>query len=276
MRIKKLLVLISALIAVVAFAGCSAENQAQESENSAGESVVIKVGATPVPHAEILEEIKPVLKEQGIELEIVEFTDYVTPNLALESKEIDANFFQHLPYLDTFNRENNINLVSIGQVHVEPLGVYSKKITSIEDLKDGARIAIPNDPTNEGRALILLANNGLIELKEDAGLEATPKDIVNNPKNIEFKEVEAAQLPRTLDDVDASVINTNYAIEAGLDLSKDALISEGKESPYANILVVRSEDEKNENLIKLLNALQSEEVKTFIETKYNGAVVPAF
>ena len=270
MNIKKLLVLISALIVVVAFVGCASQQEVANSDS------IIKIGASPVPHAEILEEIKPILKEQGIELEIIEFTDYVTPNLALDSKEIDANFFQHLPYLESFTRENNLKLSSIGNIHVEPLGLYSKKLGSIEELKDNAQIAIPNDPTNEGRALILLENNGLIKLKDNSGLEATLKDIESNPKNIEFKEVEAAQLPRTLDDVDASIINTNYALEAGLDLTKDALLSEGKESPYANILVVRPEDEKNENLIKVLKALQSDEVKSFIEKKYGGAVVPAF
>lgn len=273
MKIKNILVLVISILVTFGFAGC----QSQEAEEIKDTNMeVIKIGASPVPHSEILEYIKPILEKDGIKLEIIEFTDYVTPNLALENGEIDANFFQHLPYLETFTRENNIKLSSIGNIHVEPLGLYSKKIKNIEDLAENAKIAIPNDPTNEGRALILLQNKGLITLKAGYGLESTIKDIKINPKNFDFKEVEAAQLPRTLDDVDASIINTNYAIEAGLDLNKDALISEGKESPYANILVVRPEDEKNESILKLLEVLQSEDVRTFINEKYKGAVVPAF
>ena len=237
----------------------------------------LKVGATPVPHAEILELIKPDLKKQGVELKIVEFTDYVTPNLALSDKEIDANFFQHKPYLDKFIEERKLNLVSLGNIHVEPLGLYSKKIKSINDLKNGDTIAIPSDPSNGGRALILLHNKGVITLKDPKNLFATEFDIVKNPKKLKFKPTEVAQLPRILPDVTAAIINGNYALQANLSPAKDSLILEGKESPYANILVVRKGDEKKEDIQKLLKALRSEKVKKYINKKYSdGSVVPAF
>lgn len=254
-------------------AGCSASAPAAPAPES---SEVLKIGASAVPHAEILEQVKAQLEEQGITLEIVEFSDYVTPNLALESKELDANFFQHVPYLESFEKERNIDLENAGEIHVEPLGLYSKKITSKDDLTDNMKIAIPNDPTNQGRALILLEQNEIIKLKPDSGLEADLNDIELNPKNIEFIPVEAASLPRVLEDVDCAVINTNYALEADLDLEKDALIKEGAESPYANIVAVRPENLKDEKIQKLVKALQSPEIKSFIEKKYKGAVVPAF
>ena len=236
----------------------------------------LKVGATPVPHAEILELIKPDLKKQGVDLKIVEFTDYVTPNLALSDKEIDANFFQHKPYLDKFVEERKLNLVSVGNVHVEPLGLYSKKIKSINDLKQGDTIAIPNDPSNGGRALILLHNKGIITLKDPKNLFATEFDIVKNPKKLKFKPIEAAQLPRVLPDVDAAVINGNYALEAGFSPVDDSLLLEGKESPYANIIAVRAGDENKEDIVKLIKALQSEKVSTYILNNYKGGVVPTF
>ncbi|KXG73804.1 MetQ/NlpA family ABC transporter substrate-binding protein [Thermotalea metallivorans] len=263
--------IIGFVILSLLFSGCTAPS-ASKSKGA----TVLKVGATPVPHGEILEFIKPKLQEQGIQLEIVEFTDYVNPNLALESKEIDANFFQHVPYMEAFSRERGIQMISVGKIHVEPLGLYSKKIKTIHDLKNGAVIAIPNDPTNEGRAFILLDAKGIIKLKKDAGLEATEKDIEENPKKLVFKPIDAAQLPRTLEDTDASVINTNYALQAGLNPVKDSLIIEGSESPYANIVAVRPEDQDKETIKKLVGALQSPEVKQFIEEKYKGAVVPAF
>ena len=262
---------IGLLILTIVLSGCATKSA--PSENGLE---VLKIGASPVPHAEILSFIKPGLEKQGIQLEVIEFTDYVNPNLALDSKEIDANFFQHVPYMEAFERERGIKMVSAGQVHVEPLGLYSKKIQSIDDLKEGSTITIPNDPTNEGRALILLDSEGIIKLKEDAGLEATEKDIVENPKKLTFKPIDAAQLPRTLDDVDAAIINTNYALEAELNPGKDALIIEGSDSPYANILTVRPGEETDENIRKLVAALQSEEVKQFIIEKYNGSIVPAF
>lgn len=260
------------------FTGCTSQpNEPTQSNNSNGaELAVLKVGASPVPHAELLNLVKDDLKAEGIDLQIIEFTDYVKPNLALNDGEIDANFFQHVPYQDNFNKEHGTNIVSVGTVHVEPLGLYSKKVTKIEDLKDGAQIAIPSDAVNGGRSLILLASKGLITLKDDAGLEATEKDIVQNPKNFKFTAVEAAQLPRVLEDVDAAIINGNYALEAGINPAKDAILLEGKDSPYANILSVKAGNEANENVLKLLNALQSEKVKKYIEENYNGGVVPAF
>jgi len=248
----------------------------EEEKVEKSDIITLKVGATPVPHSEILNFVKPQLEKEGIILEIIEFTDYVTPNLALNDGDLDANFFQHEPYMETFARERGIELYNAGNVHVEPLGLYSNKIVSIEELKDGATIAIPNDPTNGGRALILLDSKGIIKLKDDAGLEATERDIAENPKNLKFRPIDAAQLPRTLDDVDAAIINTNYALEAGLNPSRDALIIEGDDSPYANIITVRPEDKDNEAIKKLVKALQTEEVKKFIEEQYGGSIVPAF
>ncbi|MFZ5969349.1 MAG: MetQ/NlpA family ABC transporter substrate-binding protein [Bacillota bacterium] len=273
---RKLLITLFALLTVTLLFSACTPKQAEPTTQSSTEAVTLKVGATPVPHAEILQFIQPKLEEQGIKLEIVEFTDYVNPNLALSTKELDANFFQHVPYMEAFAREHKIEMISAGTVHVEPLGLYSKKIKSVDELSDGATITIPNDPTNEGRALILLDANGIIKLSADAGLEATEKDIVENPKNLVFKPIDAAQLPRTLEDVDASIINTNYALEGQLNPKEDALIIEGSESPYANIVTIRPEDKDNANIQKLIEVLQSEDVRKFIDEKYNGAVVPAF
>lgn len=268
---KRIITLLSiAVLAVIVFTGCASKAQTEDG------TIVLKVGATPVPHAELLEQVKPLLKEQGIDLEIVEFTDYVKPNLALNDGEIDANFFQHQPYLDSFNAERGIDLISVGTVHVEPLGAYSEKITSIDYLKEGAKIAIPSDGVNGGRALILLEANGLIQLKEDAGLEATEYDVEVNPKKIKFISIEAAQLPRILPDVDVAIINGNFAIEAGLNPLNDALILEGSDSPYANIITVKSDYENKNEIDALLNALQSEEIKSFIDANYDGGVVEAF
>lgn len=236
----------------------------------------IKIGASPVPHAEILNAVKADLKKEGVELKVVEFTDYVTPNLALSDGELDANFFQHKPYLDKFASERNLKLSLVGQVHVEPLGLYSQKIKSLKDLKKGATIAIPNDPSNGGRALILLHNKGILTLKDPKNLYATEFDIAKNPNKLKIKAIEAAQLARVLPDVDAAVINGNYAFEAKLNPTKDALLLEGKESPYANIIAVKSGNEKNPDIQKLLKTLQSQKVKEFIEKKYNGGVVVAF
>lgn len=236
----------------------------------------LKVGASLVPHTQLLQLIKDDLKNENVELEIIELTDYVTPNLLLDSKELDANFFQHKPYLETFSKEKNLKLVSAGNVHVEPLGVYSKKVNKIENLKKGGVVAIPNDPTNGGRALILLHNNGIIKLKNPQDLLATEFDIVENKNNLKFKSLDAAQIPRALEDVDLAVVNGNYAIEAGLNPLTEALIIEGKESPYANLIAVREGDEKKEDIQKLVKALQSEKVKVFIENTYKGGVVPAF
>lgn len=236
----------------------------------------IKVGATPVPHAEILEFVAPALEEAGYTLEIIEFTDYVQPNLALDAGDIDANFFQHVPYLESFSSNRGLNLVSVGSVHIEPIGLYSETHSAVRSISNGATIAIPNDPTNGGRALLLLESAGLIQLASGVGLDATPIDVVENPLGLFFIELEAAQLPRALADVDAAVINTNYAIEAGLNPVDDALLIETSDSPYANIVVVRAGDEATPATLALVAALQSEAVSEFILETYEGAVVPAF
>lgn len=236
----------------------------------------LKVGATPVPHAELLNLVKEDLKSEGVDLKVVEFTDYVTPNLALAEGELDANFFQHFPYLEKFSNERGLNLVSAGKVHVEPLGVFSQKIKDIKDLPNKATIAIPSDPSNGGRALILLHNNGIIKLNDPTNLYVTEFDIVENPKKLKFKPIEAAQLPRVLLDVEAAVINGNYALEAGFSPVEDSLLLEGAESPYANIIAVKSGDESKEDIQKLLKALQSKKVSDYIGANYKGGVVPAF
>ncbi len=236
----------------------------------------LKVGATPVPHAELLNLVKDDLKTQGVDLKIVDFTDYVTPNLALADGEIDANFFQHYPYLEKFVSERGLKLVSAAKIHVEPLGVFSNKFKKLEDIPAKSTIAIPNDPSNGGRALILLHNKGLIKLEDPTNLYATEFDIIENPKKLKFKPIEAPQLPRVLPDVAAAVINGNYALEAGFSPVKDALTLEGEESPYANIIAVREGDEKREDIVKLINALQSEKVKEYILENYNGGVVATF
>ena len=245
----------------------------------ADDTVTIKIGATPTPHAEILEFAKDILAEQGIELDIVEYTDYVQPNLAVESGDLDANYFQHTPYLNTFNEENGTHLVSVGLVHYEPFGIYPGATASLEELEDGAVIAIPNDGSNETRALLLLQQEGLITLEEgiDASSNATIYDIAENPHEYEFQEMEAAQLPNVLDDVDLAVINGNYALQAGLNAGEDALAVEDASGDgavtYANILCVKEGNETNEAILALLEVLQSDEVAQFIEETYEGAVV---
>ena len=257
----------------------TAETTAEETTASSGELQKIVVGASPAPHAEILKAANDVLKEKGYELEIKEYVDYIQPNLALESGDLDANYFQHLPYLESFNKENGTNLVSAGAIHYEPFGVYAGKTTSLDELQDGATIAVPNDTTNEARALLLLEAQGLIKLKEDAGLTATKNDIVENPKNLQLYEVEAAQLPRVIGDVDVAVINGNYAIEAGYKVS-DALAVEASDSlaatTYGNVVAVRAGEENDPAIQALIEALTSDEVKAFIESTYDGAVVPLF
>ena len=234
------------------------------------------VAATPVPHAEILELVKPTLAKEGVDLEIKVFTDYVQPNVQVDQKRLDANYFQTLPYLENFNKGKGTNLVTVVGVHVEPFGGYSKKIKNISELKDGATVAIPNEGSNSGRALLLLQKAGVITLKDPTNALATPKDIASNPKNLKFKELESALLPRVLDQVDLDMINTNYALEAGLNPARDALIIEDAKSPYVNFLVARPDNKDSAAIQKLAKALTSPEVKAFIEKKYNGAVVPAF
>ena len=276
---KKFLALALAAVLAVGVAACSSGETTTETTETK-ETVKIKVGATPAPHAEILEAVKETLAADGIELEIVEFNDYVIPNTATESGELDANYFQHQPYLTDFNAQNGTHLVSVASVHYEPFGIYGGKTKSLEELADGATIAVPNDGTNEARALMLLQAQGLITLKADAGFTATVLDIESNPKNLDIKELEAAQLPRTLQDVDLAVINGNYAIEAGLNAGKDALAVEDANSEaaqtYANILVVKEGNEENEAVQALAKALLSETAKEFMNATYEGAVLPMF
>ncbi|AQS52009.1 MAG TPA: MetQ/NlpA family ABC transporter substrate-binding protein [Paenalcaligenes hominis] len=236
----------------------------------------LSIAATPVPHAELLEFVKPTLAEQGVDLDIKVFTDYVQPNVQVADNQIDVNFFQHKPYLDTFNKEHKTELVSVALVHVEPFGAYSNKIKDLAELKDGALVALPNDPSNGARALLLLQQEGLIELKDPSNILATSRDVAKNPKKLKFKELEAATLPRVLADVDLALINTNYALEAGLNPLKDALFIEGADSPYANIVVTTAEKAEQEDVKKLVEALHSDAVRQQIEDKYQGAIVPAF
>ncbi|MBX9408026.1 MetQ/NlpA family ABC transporter substrate-binding protein [Pseudomonas baetica] len=256
---KKLIV---ALAAVAAFSA-----QAEET---------LTVAATPVPHAEILEFVKPALAKEGVDLKVKVFTDYVQPNVQVAEKRLDANFFQHQPYLDEFNKAKGTHLVAVTGVHLEPLGAYSSKIKDLKDLPSGANVVIPNDATNGGRALLLLAKAGVIKLKDSNNILSTVKDIVENPKDLKIRELEAATIPRVLTQVDLALINTNYALEAKLDPSKDALVIEGNDSPYVNILVSREDNKDSDAMKKLAAALHSPEVKAFILEKYKGAVLPAF
>ena len=256
------------------------DDATEETEAEAsGELETIVVGASPAPHAEILAAAEPVLNEAGYTLKIVEYTDYVQPNLALEAGELDANYFQHGPYLEQFNEEQGTDLVSAGTIHYEPFGIYAGKTASLEELADGATVAVPNDTTNEARALLLLEAQGLLKLKEGAGLDATRNDIEENPKNLEILEVEAAQIPLSLQDVDMAVINGNYAIDAGLKVS-DALAVEASDSEaavtYGNVVAVRNGDENSDKTKALVEALKSDTVKKFIDETYAGAVVPMF
>lgn len=270
---KVLSVILSVLLLSVVFTGCGNSSK-QGASSSKSDKKVIKIGASPVPHAEILEKVKPILAKEGYDLQIKQFTDYVTPNTALDSGEIDANFFQHIPYLENFNKQKHTNLTYTVKVHLEPMGVYSKKIKSLNELKDGATIAVPNDPTNESRALQLLQKSGVIKVKSGELISKT--DITENKKNIKIKELDAPQLPRTLGDVDAAVINSNFAIEAKLNPTKDAIALESKDSPYANVIAIRAKD-KDKDFVKALDkAITSPEIKKFIEEKYKGSIIPAF
>lgn len=269
---KKIIALaLIAVFAVGVFAGCS------NSPSEESDTVTIKVGANIKPHSEILEQAKPILAEQGINLEIIQIEDSVTPNTGLAEGSLDANFFQHQPYLDDFNAENGTDLVSVGAVHYEPFGIYAGKTKSLTDLPDGATVAVPNNTTNEARALLLLQQEGLLTLKDGVDIKATVNDIVSNPKNLQFKEIAPEQLVKALPDVDVAVINGNYAIEGGLKV-KDALAVESNQGvaakTYENILVVQKKDENNEAIKKLIEVLQSDEIRTYIENTYDGAVIP--
>ena len=273
---KTLALAFSLLLCLSLLTACGNKDQ----KPAGGETTTIKVAATPAPHAEILEVAKEILAEEGITLEIVEFTDYIQPNMATESGDVMANYFQHVAYLESFNADNGTHLVNVADIHYEPYGLYPGKTATIADLAEGAKIAVPNDPSNEARALLLLEAEGLIKLKEGAGLMATKLDVVENPLKIDIVEMEAAQLPGALSSVDMAVINGNYAIEAGLSVSKNAVATEDATSEaagkYANILVVKEGNESNEAVVALINALKSEAVRTYINENYDGAVVPLF
>ena len=276
MKFKKTIIASVAALALTGFiTGCGDEKKTAAPALKDSRAVTLKVGVSPVPHAEILGAVKDKLAKEGINVEIIEFTDYVQPNLALNDKNLDANYFHHKPYLDEFVRSRNLKLVSAGAIHLEPMSVFSKKIKDLKDLPDGARVAIPNDPTNGGRALLVLQSAGLIKLRDGALITATPQDITENKKNLQFSELEAPQLPRSLEDADISVININFALEAKLN-PKDAIFTESSDSPYANIVAVREGDENRPEIKKLIEALTSQESKDFIEKKYNGAIKAAF
>ncbi len=282
MKLKKFtaVALASALsLGLLSACGSNANETPSAGSDNNTEAVTIKIGATPAPHAEILEVVKPILAEQNINLEITVFNDYVTPNTAVEDGSLDANYFQHITYMNGFNESDGTHLVSVGNVHYEPLGLYAGKASTVADLTDGAQIAVPNDTTNEARALLLLQQEGLITLKEGAGINATKADIVENPKNLDIVELEANQLPVRLQDVDMAVINGNYAIDAGLNVA-DALAIEDSEgeagTAYANVLVVKEGHENDDAIQALYTALCSDEVRTYMEETYGGAVVPLF
>ena len=279
---KKLLALLLALSLSLSLTACGGDGGANttdddtSSDADAAGTVTLTVAASPTPHAEILKQCVPILKEQGIDLVVNEYSDYVIPNTAVEDGDEDANYFQHIPYLDDFNATRGTHLVNVAAVHIEPMGVYAGKTASLEELADGATIAVPSDATNEGRALLLLETQGLIKLADSTNLSSTPNDIVENPKNLEFVEMEAAQIPSSLADVDLAVINSNYALGAGLNPTEDALVLESADSPYVNVLVVKEGNEEAPAVLALIEALPSDTIRTYIEETYGGAVIPAF
>ena len=236
----------------------------------------LKIGVTAGPHAQIFEQVKKIAEKDGLKIQIVEFSDYIQPNAALAAGDLDANSYQHKPFLDQQVKDRGYKLVSVAYTVNFPIGIYSKKVKSLKELKEGARFGIPNDPTNGGRVLLVLQDQGLIKLKPEAGLKATPLDVIDNPKKIKFVELEAAQLPRSLDDLDASAINTNFALSAGLNPSKDAIALEGPKSPYVNLIAVREQDKDKPWVAKLVKAYQSEEIRKFVQTEFKGSVLAGF
>ena len=268
---KKVGIILGALFLSLVLVGCGGNKDGDK-----GKKVVVKVAASSTPAGEILNHLKPKLTEKGIDLQVIEMSDYIKPNLALADKEVDANLFQHKPYLDKFTADRGLKLTSVANLYLAPLRIYSKKVKDIKDLPNGAIVSIPNDPTNGGRALIVLEQAGVIKLRQGAGLQATPRDIIENPKNIQIKEIEAPQLPRSLDDVSVSVINTNYAVQAGLKPTQDAIFSEQSTSSYVNVLVVRTGDENRPEIKALVEVLQSPEAKKYIEDHFKGDIIPVF
>ena len=281
---KKLLALLLGLTLCLSLAACGGDTAGDSNADGAGTedggdaagTVTLTVAASPTPHAEILEQCVSILAEQGIELVVNEYSDYVVPNTAVEDGDEDANYFQHLPYLEEFNETRGTHLVSVAGVHIEPMGIYAGKTASLDELADGAVIGIPNDPTNEGRALLLLEAQGLITLDDSSNLSATPNNIVDNPKNLQFEEIEAQTLPSSRPDLDLAVINSNYALGAGLNPTTDALAIESGDSPYVNVLVVKEGNEDNPAIQALVEALHSDTIRDFINEEFDGAVVPAF
>lgn len=272
---KKANVWIVALLALtLVISGCGGEKKVEN--NNAGKE--LRVGVTPGPHAQIMENVKAQAEKQGLKIKIVEFFDYVQPNVALSQGELDVNVFQHGPYLDNMVTERGLKLVTVGDAILLPMAIYSKKgnIKSLNDIPVGGKIGIPNDPSNEGRALILAESKGLIKLKDSKNLKATPKDIVENPKNLKFVELEAAQVPQSLGDLDAAIINSNYAIQVGMNPQKDSLAVEGKESIYTNLIVVQAKDKDNPTIKKFVQIYQSPETKKYIEETFKGSILPAF
>lgn len=277
MKLKKL-VLPIALAAVVAIGlvGCGTQNNGSSDAAKAAPDKEIKIGATAGPHAEVVEAVAKEAAKQGIKIKVVEFSDYITPDKALADGDIDLASYQHKPFLDNFNSQNGTDLVSIGNTILMRMGIYSNKVKDVKDLPDGAVVAVPNDPTNEGRGLALLQKAGVIKLKDGVGLKATPDDVVDNPKHLQFREIEAAQLPRSLDDVDAAVITMNYVMSAGLNVKEQGIFLEPKDEPFAvMILAARAKDKDNETYKKIADIFHSDAVKQFIVEKYNGTIEPA-
>lgn len=290
---KRLFALALSVVTCLSLAACGGgSNNAATSSNptdaaasaststpASTEGTTLKVGATPAPHAEILEQVKPILAKEGITLDIVEYNDYNTPNDAVEDGSLDANYFQHITYMNNYNKDNGTHLVSVAEIHYEPFGLYAGKTASIADLPDGAQIAVPNDATNEARALLLLQQEGLIKLADGVGINATKLDITENKKNLDILELEAAQIPTRLKDVDLAVINGNYAIDAGLKVA-DALAVESKDgdaaNAYVNVVAVKEGNEKNAAIQALVKALKSDTIRDYINNTYGGAVVPVF
>lgn len=282
---KKRILLSLTLVALLVFTACTS-NGGQDTSNNGGNnnpsgdpqvaSEKVVIGVSPAPHGEIVEALESEFEAAGIEIEIISFDDYVQPNLALDDGDLDINYFQHKPYLDNFSAEHGLDLEVIGQVHVEPLALYSDKYDSVDALPEGAEILIPDDPTNGARALLLLQSQGLIELADPTDLNATEADITSNPKNFKFTALDAANISRTYTDVDGGIINANFAIDAGLNPTNDSILIEGDQSPYANVVVVKAGDETNESYLKVIEILNSEAAREFIESEYEGSISPVF
>lgn len=268
---RRNLTVAAALAALLALSGC---NDSDKKTEAASDSAVLKVAATPVPHGEILKFVQPQLKKQGVDLQIVEFTDYLSPNTALADKSVDVNYYQHIPFLENAKAAKGYQFSIAAPIHILPMAAYSKRVKDLKDLSEGAQVTIPNDPSNGGRALLLLEKAGVITLNPGIGVKATTLDIVANPKNLKIVEVEAAQVPRTLDDVDCAVANSNYAIGVGLNPLKDSIYLEDKESPYVIVVAARTGEEKNPAVTKLVSALKSPETQKFMIDTYKGSVVP--